>query len=95
MIVQNGKKIASTDNTAAQNNNRGKRQKYKLNIEANRPSALKHRSLCQQNGYMQVEEKLETQQGKTKARRIFSRFCTPIFLEVGHFDLYFFASTSI
>lgn len=29
----------------------------------------------------EVEEKLETQQGKSKARRIFSRFCTPIFLE--------------
>ncbi|PIA38319.1 hypothetical protein AQUCO_02800179v1 [Aquilegia coerulea] len=29
----------------------------------------------------EVEEKLETQQGKTAYRRFFSRFCTPIFLE--------------
>ncbi|KAJ0623454.1 putative Gdt1 family protein [Helianthus annuus] len=29
-----------------------------------------------------VEEKLESGQGKTAARRFFSRFCTPIFLEV-------------
>lgn len=31
----------------------------------------------------QVEEKLEAGQGKTAFRRFFSRFCTPIFLEVG------------
>lgn len=30
----------------------------------------------------QVEEKLEAGQGKTAFRRFFSRFCTPIFLEV-------------
>ena len=30
----------------------------------------------------QVEEKLESGQGKTSFRRFFSRFCTPIFLEV-------------
>ena len=30
----------------------------------------------------QVEEKLESGQGKTAVRRFFSRFCTPIFLEV-------------
>jgi len=30
----------------------------------------------------QVEEKLEGVQGKTSVRRLFSRFCTPIFLEV-------------
>lgn len=29
----------------------------------------------------EVEEKLDTQQGKSKVRRVFSRFCTPIFLE--------------
>ncbi|GAB2287152.1 hypothetical protein Dimus_021538 [Dionaea muscipula] len=29
----------------------------------------------------EVEEKLETGQGKTPARRFFTRFCTPIFLE--------------
>ncbi|GMH11405.1 hypothetical protein Nepgr_013246 [Nepenthes gracilis] len=29
----------------------------------------------------EVEEKLETGQGKTSLRRFFSRFCTPIFLE--------------
>ncbi|KAF5759982.1 putative Gdt1 family protein [Helianthus annuus] len=29
----------------------------------------------------EVEEKLESGQGKTAARRFFSRFCTPIFLE--------------
>ena len=29
----------------------------------------------------QVEEKLESGQGKSSFRRIFSRFCTPIFLE--------------
>ncbi|XP_042503390.1 GDT1-like protein 4 [Macadamia integrifolia] len=29
----------------------------------------------------EVEEKLEAGQGKTKIRRFFSRFCTPIFLE--------------
>lgn len=32
--------------------------------------------------YIQVEEKLESGQGKTSFRRFFSRFCTPIFLEV-------------
>lgn len=32
---------------------------------------------------IQVEEKLESGQGKTTFRRFFSRFCTPIFLEVG------------
>lgn len=32
--------------------------------------------------YIQVEEKLESGQGKTSVRRFFSRFCTPIFLEV-------------
>lgn len=32
--------------------------------------------------YIQVEEKLESGQGKTTFRRFFSRFCTPIFLEV-------------
>lgn len=32
--------------------------------------------------YIQVEEKLESGQGKTAARQFFSRFCTPIFLEV-------------
>jgi hypothetical protein len=31
---------------------------------------------------IQVEEKLEAGQGKTPIRRLFSRFCTPIFLEV-------------
>nr|KAJ0188566.1 hypothetical protein LSAT_V11C900475790 [Lactuca sativa] len=30
---------------------------------------------------LRVEEKLESGQGKTAARRFFSRFCTPIFLE--------------
>lgn len=29
-----------------------------------------------------MEEKLEAGQGKTAFRRFFSRFCTPIFLEV-------------
>ncbi|KAM0066921.1 putative Gdt1 family protein [Helianthus debilis subsp. tardiflorus] len=29
----------------------------------------------------EVEEKIESGQGKTAARRFFSRFCTPIFLE--------------
>lgn len=32
--------------------------------------------------YIQVEEKLESGQGKTAARQFLSRFCTPIFLEV-------------
>ena len=32
--------------------------------------------------HTQVEEKLEAGQGKSTFRRIFSRFCTPIFLEV-------------
>jgi hypothetical protein len=32
--------------------------------------------------FNQVEEKLESGQGKTSFRRFFSRFCTPIFLEV-------------
>jgi len=31
---------------------------------------------------VKVEEKLESGQGKTPFRRLFSRFCTPIFLEV-------------
>ncbi|XWS42931.1 hypothetical protein CRYUN_Cryun16bG0056100 [Craigia yunnanensis] len=35
----------------------------------------------------EVEEKLETGQGKTSYRRFFSRFCTPIFLE------FYFVST--
>jgi len=30
----------------------------------------------------QVEEKLESGQGKSTIRRFFARFCTPIFLEV-------------
>jgi len=29
----------------------------------------------------QVEEKLESGQGKSSVRRLFARFCTPIFLE--------------
>lgn len=32
--------------------------------------------------FVKVEEKLESGQGKTPFRRLFSRFCTPIFLEV-------------
>jgi hypothetical protein len=32
--------------------------------------------------HVQVEEKLEAGQGKSTFRRVFSRFCTPIFLEV-------------
>ncbi|CAA2999019.1 GDT1 3 [Olea europaea subsp. europaea] len=38
---------------------------------------------CSQKKEMEeVEEKLETGQGKTTFRRFFSRFCTPIYLEV-------------
>lgn len=32
----------------------------------------------------QVEEKLESGQGKSTTRRFFARFCTPIFLEVSY-----------
>ncbi|KAK4480180.1 hypothetical protein RD792_013242 [Penstemon davidsonii] len=36
----------------------------------------------QKNEIEEVEEKLESGQGKTTMRRFFSRFCTPIYLEV-------------
>jgi hypothetical protein len=32
--------------------------------------------------FEQVEEKLESGQGKSAIRKLFARFCTPIFLEV-------------